>query len=57
MIVKTLQMLQPPSYILRLYAIDKPHSQLYLLKNVKVHLILDCVVICALQNKPHFQKC
>lgn len=48
MMVKNLQMLQPSWYILRLYAIDKPRSQLYRLQNVKVHLILDCICICAL---------
>lgn len=32
--------------ILRFCAIDKSHSQLYLLQNVKVHVMLDCIVIC-----------
>lgn len=54
-IAKNLKILQSSLYILRLYAIGKPHSQLYLLQ--KVYLILDCLVISALETHPHSQIC
>lgn len=50
MMAEKLQMLQSSSYLLRLCAIDKPNSQLYLLHNIEEHLKLDCIAICALQN-------
>lgn len=54
-IAKNLKILQSSLHILRLYAVGKPHSQLYLLQ--KVYLILDCLVISALETHPRSQIC